>query len=381
MSRVFAFLKKEIVLCISVLAALISCIFVKPSAQYLSYIDVNTLCMLFSFMAVVSGLRSCGVFEKCAVFMSSKTANVRSLSLCMVVLNFVFSMFITNDVALLTFVPFTILLYRQIGQLKWLCYVLVLETIAANLGSMLAPMGNPQNMYLYSVTGMGAGEFIITVLPYTVVAAIMLYVFCLKIPQEKFERSQNNSQGSSSKLKLIVYIALFVLCVVTVVTPIPAWTLAAAVVLIVGIVEWKILLKVDYMLLLTFVAFFIFSGNMQNISVVKMWLEKIVVGNEFFTGLLTSQVISNVPATLLLYNFCKNSKELLLGVDFGGLGTLVASLATLISYKLYSNSGEEGDEVKPQGGSFIKVFGFLSVIFLLVLVAFKFLLGSVVELF
>lgn len=388
MNKVIAFVKKEIVFVISFALALLSSFFVKPSAAYLDYIDTKVLFLLFAFMAVVAGLRFCGVFDACAKFLCRLTSSVRALSLVLIFMCFVFSMLITNDVALLTFVPFTILLMTKCGQQKYIVYVVVLQTIAANLGSMLTPMGNPQNLFLYSQMGLSAAKFCLILLPYTIMSAVCLVIAAMKIPSEKlfetpeakaafFESKDSVNAKSSTKgkpvqiFRTVVYLALFVLCILTVLKVITAMMLAIIVAVVVGLLQWKILTKVDYILLLTFVCFFIFSGNVQNIDVVKNALAKFVNGREFLCGICASQIISNVPATLLLYPFVSDAKELLLGVDLGGLGTLVASLASLISYKLYCASENS------EGGKFIKVFTIMNLIFIAILVAVKILIGLI----
>lgn len=376
-NKILSFLKKEIVFVISFILAAVSCFFVKPSTAYLKYIDVKVLCLLFAFMTVVAGLRWCGVFDKCAKFLCKLTSSVRTLGIALVFMCFVFSMFITNDVALLTFVPFTIMLLISCGQQKHIIYIVVLQTIAANLGSMLTPMGNPQNLFLYSKMGINAIEFCKILLPYTIVSAVVLVVCCFFIPKKSLfdtdeakEEFFNASSDSEEKkglniFRTVVYLVLFVLCILSVLKIIPAWILAIVVAVSVAAIQIKILLKVDYILLLTFVCFFIFSGNMQNIEFVKNQLQNVVEGREFLCGILSSQIISNVPATLLLYEFSKNTKELLLGVDLGGLGTLIASLASLISYKLYAGSENAN------GTKFIAVFTLMNLIFIAVLVAAK----------
>lgn len=387
--KIKAFFKKEVVFVISFILAAASCFFVKPGASYLGYINVDVLCLLFAFMAVVAGLRVCGVFDKCAKFLCKLTSSVRALTLVLVFMCFLFSMLITNDVALLTFVPFTILLLASCGQTQYLIYVLVLETIGANLGSMLTPMGNPQNLYMYNeMLGTGvissALDFCKILLPYTIVSAVVLIVCCLFIPNRKlFETEKAKNEFFSEKkedenqkkglniFRTIIYIVLFVVCILSVLKIIPAWILALIIVVCVSSVQAKILLKVDYILLLTFVCFFIFSGNVQNIAVIKEKLQGIVAGNEFLCGILSSQIISNVPATLLLYPFVgaeNGAKELILGADFGGLGTIIASLASLISYKLYANS--EGAD----GKKFMGQFTLMSLIFIAVLVGARFVL-------
>ena len=387
MNKIIAFVRKEIVFVISFILAAASCFFVKPSSAYLKYINVNVLFLLFSFMAVVAGLRFCGVFDACARALCRLTSTVRSLALALVFMCFVFSMFITNDVALLTFVPFTILLLVKCSQKKHIVYTVVLETVAANLGSMLTPMGNPQNLFLFSLMKTGVAQFCLILLPYTVVSAVCLLLSCFVLPSSPLFKSDKersdffeakdfvNAKSSTKgipvrKFRTGVYIALFVLCILCVFGVVSSPVLALIIAVVILIVQREILIKVDYILLLTFVCFFIFSGNVQNISFIKELLVKAVAGREFLCGILASQVISNVPATLLLTPFALNLKELLIGVDLGGLGTLVASLASLISYKLYANS--EGAE----SAGFIKVFTFVNVIFIAALVVFKILFSA-----
>ena len=387
MNKIIAFVRKEIVFVISFILAAASCFFVKPSSAYLKYINVNVLFLLFSFMAVVAGLRFCGVFDACARALCRLTSTVRSLALALVFMCFVFSMFITNDVALLTFVPFTILLLVKCSQKKHIVYTVVLETVAANLGSMLTPMGNPQNLFLFSLMKTGVAQFCLILLPYTVVSAVCLLLSCFVLPSSPLFKSDKersdffeakdfvNAKSSTKgipvrKFRTGVYIALFVLCILCVFGVVSSPVLALIIAGVILIVQREILIKVDYILLLTFVCFFIFSGNVQNISFIKELLVKAVAGREFLCGILASQVISNVPATLLLTPFALNLKELLIGVDLGGLGTLVASLASLISYKLYANS--EGAE----SAGFIKVFTFVNVIFIAALVVFKILFSA-----
>ena len=387
MNRVIQFVKKEIVFIISFFLALISCFFVMPGPAYLKYIDTKVLFLLFSFMAVVAGLRYCGVFDMCARALCRLASTVRSLGIALVFMCFVFSMFITNDVALLTFVPFTIILLTKCGQVKHTVYIVVLQTVAANLGSMLTPMGNPQNLFLYSLMGISAFEFCRILLPYTIVSALILFVSGMFLPDTPlfeneeakktfFDAKDSVAAVSSTKgrpvktFRTVVYLFLFVLCLLAVLKIVAVWVLAVIVALSVFIIQREILLKVDYILLLTFVCFFIFSGNIQNIELVKGALQKVVAGREFLCGICASQVISNVPATLLLSPFAVNLKELLIGVDLGGLGTLVASLASLISYKLYANS--EG----ARGSEFIKIFTLENILFIFILVVFKILCGK-----
>jgi len=373
------FFKKEATFCIAFFAAVISAFIVPPSAAYAKYIDLHVLFVLFSLMLVVAGLRSCGVFDTCADFLCSRVKRLRTLCAVLVYLCFFFSMFITNDVSLLTFVPFAVLLLNRSGNGKYIIYVVVLQTLAANLGSMLTPMGNPQNLFLYTRMGISASEFCSILIPYVVISGVLLALCLLFIQDADLESvrgsmpqtesaAQTNNPAAGGKIHLAVFWSLFVLCILCVLKVIPGWVLAATCAVAVLIVQRSLFLKVDYMLLLTFCAFFVFTGNMGNVPAIKTFLQKAVQGHEFWAGLLSSQVISNVPSALLLYPFSSDLKGLLLGVDVGGLGTLVASLASLISYKLYVN--QEKPAVPVKAGQYLAVFTVMNAVFMIILCAY-----------
>ena len=227
--------------------------------------------------------------------------------------------------------------------------VLILQTIAANLGSMLTPIGNPQNLYLYNLSGMKMGEFFLLMLPYTAIAGVLLLIviFVLSARKQKIsmdvcalqEKTVNESKKadeSKSHRKNTVYLILFVLCILVVLRMLPYYLVLATVLVAVFIMDCEVLAKVDYCLLLTFISFFIFTGNMGNLPAIRDMLQGLVAGRELGIGILTSQIISNVPAALLLSGFTEDYRNLLLGVNIGGLGTLIASMASLISYKIYA---------------------------------------------
>ena len=358
MKACLEFFKKETVLCCAAVLALASMAFVPPDAVYLSYPDYRTLALLFCLMAVVGGFQSIGVFTLLGQKLLAGAGNVRRLSSVLVFLCFFSSMIITNDVALITFVPFTILVFRMTGKEKNLLKSTVLETIAANLGSMATPVGNPQNLYLYSISGISMSEFLGAVLPYTVLAAALL---CAVLFFEKKERIRVEVSMGALNLpvkiffrRLGLYLGLLILGVV-----------AAAVYLC----DRKILKEIDYMLLLTFLCFFVFIGNVKRIDQVSSLLMSMIQGRELLTGILVSQIISNVPAAILLSGFTEQIVPLLTAVNLGGLGTLIASLASLITYKFYTR------EFAQQKGEFLKVFTKWNVIFLAALTAAAFLIG------
>ena len=366
--KIFSWCKKEIIFCVTFLFALISTYFVKPDEKYISYIDFGTLLTLFSLMAVVSGWRRTGLFGALGNIVCRKVHGQRGLCLMLILLCFFTSMIITNDVALLTFVPFALVLLSKTSGFL-LLYTVVLQTLAANLGSMITPIGNPQNIFLFSKMQLGTVQFMKILFPYTLLSLALLIFSTLIIKNEKIqiERQEVETGGSGftgCTGKNILYTALFVLCLLSVVNVIPKWSAAVIVALCVLVSDRKIFCNIDFMLLLTFTAFFIFTGNIARLESVDSFLKRITATNEFAVSLAFSQVISNVPATLLLYSFAQNTKELLLGVDIGGLGTPVASLASLISLKLYTQ--EKGGTAK-----FLAVFTLMNIIFLAALCAMK----------
>ena len=348
--KIIQFIKKETVLVIAAVLAVVSSFFVKPSVKYLDYIDWRVLGILLSLMIVMAGLQKNGLFDAIGKKLLKKTKNTLQLSLVLVYLCFFFSMLITNDVALLTFVPFAMYTLKKSRQEKLLIPVIVLQTLAANLGSMLTPVGNPQNLYLYHLSGMSMKEFLLCMLPYTLASGILLLVVLLWIGREKEkitvsldETGSEDKQQSKyrSTHKNLVYITLFLMSLLVVVRIFPYYAVLAITVLLVFYMDRSVLKKVDYCLLLTFISFFIFTGNIGNISVIQEGLQNIVSGRELGIGILTSQVISNVPAALLLSGFTENYRALLAGVNIGGLGTLIASMASLISYKIFVNRYQE----------------------------------------
>ena len=251
---------------------------------------------------------------------------------------FGFSMFLTNDVTLITLVPFTLLVFRQMtGSEKALVHTLVLETLAANLGSMLTPIGNPQNLYLYSQYDLSLGVFFRTMAPYTALSLVLLVVLTLVlVPGGAASLSEGSTFHSFHRKTFFVYAALFLLCLLSVARVLDWRVLLVAVLAVVVLENYRLLRMVDYSLLLTFVFFFVFIGNVGSLADVREFLENAVGGREVETGILASQVISNVPAALLLSKFTTDGTGLLVGVNLGGLGTLIASMASLITYRLYA---------------------------------------------
>lgn len=367
MTKIKSFVKNEIVLIISFVLALISAFIVTPNAGYIDYIDFRTLALLLCLMAVMAGLNGLGVFGLLASKLLSFATTTRSLTLWLCMLCFFSSMIITNDVALITFVPFSIVALKLSGQEKLLIPLVTLETVAANLGSMLTPVGNPQNLYLFSAFNMTVGDFFITVLPYAVLSLVLLIISAFFVRKEKISVVSEEKSDKINGGFCAAYAALFVISILTVFRVIPYGITLAVSVAAILFFDRKALVKVDYSLLLTFVFLFIFIGNLKNIPAVSEFLSKTVSGNEVAVGIAASQIFSNVPAAILLSGFTDNIKNLLIGVNLGGLGTLIASMASLISFKLVAKENISS-------GRYILVFTAVNIVFLVFNVALWFVI-------
>ncbi len=369
-----SFKKPDTVLSIAWILAIISAFFVHPSAAYLDYIDFRSLGILWGLMVIIQGFKENSVFDRIAGFLLSKVTKSWQLAAVLIFMCFFGSMLITNDVALITFVPFALMILHGCGREDMMIPTVVLQTVAANLGSMLTPIGNPQNLYLYGLTGMKLSEFVLTMLPYSLISAALLALGLLLIPER--QKSLSTSKESmitshfGSRRQIIIYAVLFAVALLSVVRILPWYVFAIIVLVVVGGMDFKILLRADYVLLLTFIGFFIFTGNMGNIEAISSFLKEVLSGRELPVSIALSQVISNVPATLMLSGFTSNHKALLLGVNIGGLGTLIASMASLISYKAYSR------EFREQSGKYLLVFTAVNVVFLIVMILAAFLMKA-----
>lgn len=335
-TKILHFFKHETVLIVSFLLAVVSAFFVPPSAAYLDSIDFGTLALLFSLMAVVAGIQNAGWFDRFAVRLSLRFRSYRQLALSLVVLCFFSSALITNDVALITFVPFSVVLLKKLNLTAKLPSLVVLETVAANLGSMLTPVGNPQNLYLFSTYDMRFADLFIAVAPYAALSLLMLILCVLPAKKSGFlpvNPPATPPQKTDKKFLLFLYPALFILALTAVFRLVPAYIPCIASVVALLIVDRKALLRIDYGLLLTFLFLFIFIGNIGSLPSVSGTLSDIVAGNEVLSGVVVSQFCSNVPAAILLSRFTQDATALLVGVNLGGLGTLIASMASLISFR------------------------------------------------
>ena len=363
LTKLVKFFKKETVLCIAALLSVISAFFVPPSAEYLEYMDWRVLALLLGLMLVVAGLQSIGLFRYLGLKLLERIRTTRQLCLLLVGLCFFSAMLITNDVALITFVPFAVMILGLAGQSRLLIPVVVLQTIAANLGSMLTPIGNPQNLYLYSTYSIPMGTFLLNMLPLTLLSMVLLIISVFLLPKAEISVTVPEKPAAPPKGKLILYLVLFLVALSCVIRLL-SWPVML-VVLCLGmlIIDRKLFKAVDYFLLLTFMCFFLFIGNIERIPAVSELLQTFIQGRELILSILLSQFISNVPAAILLSGFTDAARPLLYGINIGGLGTLIASLASVISYRAY---GESENAAK---GTYIKTFTLYSLAFLAVLVA------------
>lgn len=362
-SRIKEFIQKEAVLCIAALCAFATMLIVPPDAEYLHYIDFRVLCLLLCLMGVVAGFKSLGAFQWLTYQLLRRIRNGRILAVTLVLLPFFSSMLVTNDVALIVFVPFTLALLTDMGCRKNIIPIVVLQTVAANLGSMATPVGNPQNLYLYAAYNLSAGEFFSVVLPLTAISLAALTVAAIPVLPKALPGQQLREEKISSLRDLVLYAMLFFLCLLTVFRVVPYPITTAIVVLALLILNRKLLGEIDFMLLLTFVCFFVVSENLGRVEAIRTFLQSLLGKNTLLTAVGASQVISNVPAAVLLSSFTENWQALLSGVNIGGLGTPIASLASLITIKFYMRWPDA------KIGSFIGYFTVVNVIALVILLA------------
>lgn len=371
-NKIWHFIKSETVLSIAIILAAVSSFFVKPDMEYLSYIDFRTLALLFCLMIVMAGFQKAGVFKVLARKLLKRIHSIKGLIFILVMLCFFFSMVITNDVALITFVPFTFTVLDMVSggvKTKLLIPVVVMQTVAANLGSMLTPIGNPQNLYLHGISGLSISEFTALMLPYTAVSFLLLcaWVFMRK-GTDPIKIDFVGKERINEKRNVVIYAVMFAVCLLTVARVLDYKITLLIVTAAAAATDYKLFAKVDYTLLATFAAFFVFIGNMGRIPFFSSYINNVVDGRECVTGILASQLISNVPAALLLSGFTDAFKPLIVGVNLGGLGTLIASMASLISFKYV------GRENKSLRSRYLLYFTVVNVLFLAVLLGVYFII-------
>ena len=336
---VAGFVKKNVVMVVALVAAAITCFFVPPDKAYLDYFDVKTLTCLFCVLAVVCALKNIHFFYILAKKIVRVFKNARMSILALVYITFIGSMLIANDMALLTFLPLGLFVLSSTGKGKYMAFTFVMQNIAANLGGMLTPFGNPQNLYLYTKFEIPNLEFMTIMAPPFAVSVALITVCCLIFvkpePLELKEEKVSLPAGRAA-----IYMLLFVLAIAIVFRGIPYWIGLAVIPAVLLFMDRKALKMVDYPLLLTFVFFFIFSGNMARIEAVKQIFSMLLEKSTLLFSVVSCQVISNVPSAILLSQFTENYRDLLLGVNIGGVGTLIASLASLITFREYTKQNK-----------------------------------------
>lgn len=339
--NILKFLKKEPVLIIALLLGLISACVIRPGLNVIySSIDYRTISLLFCLMILVKAFQDLNLLDWMANSLLKICKNDRTLYFVLVFFVFFISMFVTNDVALLTFVPITLLVCSRANLNA--CNLIIFETLAANLGSCVTPMGNPQNLFLFSHYKFGVGDFFVNTLKIGIISAFLLIGVIYTVTRKNIKQIENDNNSVNVRLnwKFVLYLLDFILTLFTVFHLVDYKITLIITIAVIAVCNFKLFIKIDYSLLFTFAGFFIFTGTISTVESFSNFL-KAVLDNPlktYIAGILTSQIISNVPASLLLSGFTSNGKELLLSVNVGGLGTLIASMASVISFKLYNNS-------------------------------------------
>lgn len=362
-NKLLKFVKKNAVCCIAFCLALVTSFIVPPDKEYLGYFDFKTLACLFSVSAAVCALKGIRFFYIAARAIVQKFKNARACVIALVCVTFVGSMLIANDMALITFLPLGYLALSSTGKQKYMPFTFIMQNIAANLGGMLTPFGNPQNLYLYGKFNIPTGEFMLIMLPPFVFSVLAIVLCCIVFVKPE-SLSLPEEAVTLNKPRLAAYLALFAVSVFMVFRILPYYIGLAVVALGVFVLDRSALKKVDYALLCTFVFFFIFSGNMSRISAVRDLLSELLAKNTLLVSVLSCQCISNVPSAILLSGFTGNYKALLLGVNIGGTGTPIASLASLITLKEYTSRYPES------AGKYLAMFSAFNFAFLIALTIF-----------
>lgn len=333
MENIKLFIKKNTVTVIAFFAAVITSFIIPPDSEYLGYFDFKTLTCLFCVLAVVCALKNINLFYIIAKKTVRKFKNLRRCVLALVYITFIGSMLIANDMALLTFLPLGYLVLSSTKKEQYMAYVFILQNVAANLGGMLTPFGNPQNLYLYTKFSIANAEFIkIMAFPF-IISIALITVLCLFIKPEKLEL-EDGAETFDIK-RTAFYLALFAFSILIVFRTVPYQLGLVIIPIAIFLTDKKALKDVDYPLLMTFVFFFVFAGNMARIDVIRTFLSFLLEKSTLLVSVLSCQFISNVPSAILLSQFTDNYKELLWGVNIGGVGTLISSLASLITFREY----------------------------------------------
>lgn len=360
MKAVKTFIKQNTVTCIAFLAAILTCIIVPPDKEYLGYFDFKTLTCLFCVLAVVCALKNVNFFYMIARKIVQLFKNARMSVLALVYITFIGSMLIANDMALMTFLPLGYLVVKKTGQEKYMAFTFVMQNIAANLGGMLTPFGNPQNLYLYTKFEIPNLEFIqIMALPF-IVSVLLITICCIAFVKPE-PLQLDDKEFVVEPVRTVIYLLLFALSIIIVFRGVPYWIGLIVIPIVLLIMDREALKNVDYGLLFTFVFFFVFSGNLARIDLIRNIFSRLLETSTLLVSVLSCQFISNVPSAILLSQFTDNYRELLLGVNIGGVGTLIASLASLITLREYTTHNPEKTRY------YIKVFTIFNMAFLIIL--------------
>lgn len=360
------FILHHSVLCIAAVLAVVTSILVPPDLEYVGYFDLKTLTCLFCTLAVICALKNIRFFTFLARKIISITGNIKISVLALVYITFIGSMIIANDMALLTFLPLGYFVLCDTGKQKYMAFTFIMQNIAANLGGMLTPFGNPQSLYLYSYFNISTHDFTLVMLPLFLLSVALITVLCLV-----FVKSEKISIDDKEKIRLplgktLLYCALFAYSIAIVFRAVPYWTGLIIIPLFLIFTDVTALGKVDYALLLTFVFFFIFAGNMSRMAAVQNILSYLLDKSTLIFSVLCCQIMSNVPTAVLLSHFTENWRELLMGVNIGGAGTMIASLASLITYREYTRHNPEKKK------TYFLLFTAINVFFVVVLTAFAY---------
>lgn len=367
MGKVMTFVRKNPVMTVALLAAAVTACFVPPDGEYLGYFDFRTLTCLFCVLAVVCALKNIQFFYLMARKIVERFGNLRRAIIALVYITFLGSMLIANDMALLTFLPLGYYVLHRTGKEHCMALVFILQNIAANLGGMLTPFGNPQNLYLYSHFSIPGGEFVGIMLPPFLLSIVLITLCCFLIPRDPLQI--RGERAVLPKKRTALYLALFALAIVIVFRGVPYWIGLIIIPAVLLFADRDALKAVDYPLLLTFCFFFIFSGNLARIDVVREFFGELLQKNTLLVSVLSCQCISNVPSAILLSQFTENYPALLMGVNIGGVGTLISSLASLITFREYQKHNP-GTALR-----YLLVFSVFNFAFLIILTGFSLLVG------
>ena len=359
-SKIIKFAKKEAVLSVAIILTIITCFFVPIDRKYITYFDYNTLVCLFCMLAVVAGLKNTNVFELISRKMIGLFHTRRTVIYALVFGTFFFDMVVANDMSLITFLPLTYIVLHSTNNDKYLAFTFIMQTIAANMGGMITPYGNPQNLYLYSFYKIPTNEFFSILFLQSLTVAVLLFICCAFLKNEPL-KLKDDSKIEINKKKLYIYIVLFILVILSIFRVISYLIVLGIVAITIFIADRKRFKNVDYALIATFCVFFIFSGNIARIQAIKEMISQLVIKNTLLAGIVSCQFISNVPTAIFLSKFTTNYRDLLISVNIGSLGILISSLASLITLKEFLKHQPK------KFGKYLVMFTIFNTLFLVVL--------------